>query len=215
MTVDFIKLRQKMVEMQLAGRDIRDENVIEAFLQVPRELFVIEKYRYNAYDDSPLPIGYGQTISQPYIVAKMTELLNLCKNDILLEIGSGSGYQAAIASKLCKFIYSIELIPELAKFAKDNLKKAGIDNVKVVCGDGGFGLKEFAPFDKIIITAAVEKVPLELFNQLNDDGCIVVPEGPMHTQQLVKYKKLKNKIDKEIYFNCIFVPLRGDKGFKE
>ncbi|KAA0258627.1 protein-L-isoaspartate(D-aspartate) O-methyltransferase [Deferribacter autotrophicus] len=204
-----------MVEVQLAGRDVRDEKVLETFLQIPRELFVLEKYRYSAYDDSPLPIGYGQTISQPYMVAKMTEILNLHKNDILLEIGSGSGYQAAIASRLCKFVYSVELVPELAEFARNNLEKAGIDNVEVICGDGSIGLEEFAPYDKIVITAAIEEVPLELFDQLKDGGCIVAPEGPRYTQQLVKYEKINNEIVKEVYFGCVFVPLRGEKGFKE
>ncbi|WP_246798658.1 protein-L-isoaspartate(D-aspartate) O-methyltransferase [Deferribacter autotrophicus] len=213
--MDFKKLRQEMVEVQLAGRDVRDEKVLETFLQIPRELFVLEKYRYSAYDDSPLPIGYGQTISQPYMVAKMTEILNLHKNDILLEIGSGSGYQAAIASRLCKFVYSVELVPELAEFARNNLEKAGIDNVEVICGDGSIGLEEFAPYDKIVITAAIEEVPLELFDQLKDGGCIVAPEGPRYTQQLVKYEKINNEIVKEVYFGCVFVPLRGEKGFKE
>ncbi|BAI81351.1 protein-L-isoaspartate (D-aspartate) O-methyltransferase [Deferribacter desulfuricans SSM1] len=207
--------RMLMVKEQLQGRDVKDKRVLDAFLNVPRELFVLEEYKDRAYDDSPLPIGYGQTISQPYMVAKMTELLDLNEDDILLEIGTGSGYQAAIASRLCKHVYTVEIIPELVDFAKSNLKKAGIKNVTVILGDGSVGLKDYAPYDKIIITAATESVPEELFEQLKVGGYLVVPEGDRFTQWLKRYIKLEEgKIVSEDYSACVFVPLRGKKGFK-
>ena len=215
--MNFIQLRKDMVENQLRARGIKDKRVLNAFLEVPRELFVPDEFKDKAYEDSPLPIGYGQTISQPYMVAIMTELLELKKSDKLLEIGSGSGYQATIASKLCGIVYSIERIPELAKFAKENLKKCNIENVEIIVGDGSLGYKEKAPYDKIIVTAATQVPPKEWFEQLKVGvGCyMVLPEGSRYLQTLVRYvKKGVDEIKKEEFFDCVFVPLKGEKGWK-
>jgi len=163
---NFAIQRKLMVEEQLIPRGIKNKEVLDAFLKIPRHNFVPDELRKNAYDDSPLPIGFGQTISQPYMVAAMTELLDLNKDDVLLEIGTGSGYQAAIAAQLCKYVYTVERIPELAEFAKQNLEKTGIKNVEVIVGDGSKGYPEKAPYDKILYTAAAPFVPEIIFNML-------------------------------------------------
>jgi protein-L-isoaspartate(D-aspartate) O-methyltransferase len=211
---DYTYLRKKMVEEQLIYRGIKDKRVLDAFLKVPRHLFVPENEKEFAYNDSPLPIGFNQTISQPYMVAAMTELLELEDNHIILEIGTGSGYQAAIAAQLCKFVYTIEKIPELAAFAKSNLMNAGIKNVEVIIGDGSEGYVEKSPYDRILYTAAAPFVPKIIFEQLNDNGIIVVPEGERYSQMLKKYIKNGSNIESRLYFGCIFVPLTGKHGFK-
>ena len=210
---NFTPLRERMVEEQLINRGIKDKRVLDSFLKIPRHYFVPDDEKKYAYDDSPLPIGFGQTISQPYMVAAMTELLDLQKNHILLEIGTGSGYQAAIASQLCKYIYSIERIEELAEFAISNLNNTGITNVEVIVGDGSKGYPDEAPYDRILYTAAAPFVPDIMFEQLNDNGIIVVPEGERHSQMLKRYIKKGDNIESCLYFGCIFVPLKGDYGF--
>ncbi|MDY6821125.1 MAG: protein-L-isoaspartate(D-aspartate) O-methyltransferase [Deferribacterota bacterium] len=214
MNDNFKDLREKMVKVQLISRGINDKKVLKAFLEIPREEFVPDNLKKYAYEDGPLSIGFGQTISQPYMVAAMTELLNLNSDEILLEIGAGSGYQAAIASKLCKYVYTIERIKELAEYARNNLERLGIDNVKVIVGDGSKGYPENAPYDKILYTAATPYIGDIIFDQLKDNGAIVAPIGDRFAQKLTKYVKTKNKIKEYSYFSCIFVPLIGEYGYK-
>jgi len=171
------KLRERMVEQQIKARGISNRNVIAAMLKVPRHMFVPDDMVPYAYDDYPLPIGEGQTISQPYIVALMTELLEPKPTDVVLEIGTGSGYQAAVLAQIVKKVYSVERISKLAEFAKKNLRMLGINNVEVVLGDGWYGLPEHAPYNGIIVTAAPEDVPKPLLDQLADEGRLVIPIG--------------------------------------
>ena len=170
-------LRQAMIENQIIDRGVSDERVIKAMNDVPRHLFVKESLRDLAYADGPLPIGYNQTISQPYIVAYMTEILQPDTHHIVLEVGTGSGYQAAILSKLVNHVYSIEIIPELGKEAANRLDKLGYDNVTVKIGDGYNGWEEHSPFDRIIVTAAPEQIPKKLVDQLKSGGLMVLPVG--------------------------------------
>ena len=176
-TLFYQLLRQAMIENQIIDRGVSDERVIKAMNDVPRHLFVKESLRDLAYADGPLPIGYNQTISQPYIVAYMTEILQPDTHHIVLEVGTGSGYQAAILSKLVNHVYSIEIIPELGKEAANRLDKLGYDNVTVKIGDGYNGWEEHAPFDRIIVTAAPEQIPKKLVEQLKSGGLMVLPVG--------------------------------------
>jgi len=171
------KLREQMVEQQIKARGISNRNVIAAMLKVPRHMFVPDDMVPYAYDDYPLPIGEGQTISQPYIVALMTELLEPKPTDVVLEIGTGSGYQAAVLAQIVKKVYSVERISKLAEFARKNLRMLGINNVEVILGDGWYGLPEHAPYNGIIVTAAPEDVPKPLLDQLADEGKLVIPIG--------------------------------------
>lgn len=171
--------RLQMVEKTIVARGVTDEDVLRAMRTVPRHLFVLDEYLSQAYADHPLPIGYGQTISQPYIVAWMTELLELEPGDKVLEIGTGSGYQAAVLAELGYVdVYSIEIIPELAERAAQNLEKAGYTGLHLKQGDGYYGWEEFAPFDAIIVTAAPDHLPPPLVEQLSENGRIVIPIGP-------------------------------------
>lgn len=175
----FTELRLRMVENTIEARDISNQDVLEAMRTVPRHKFVLPEYLGQAYADHPLPIGYGQTISQPYIVAWMTELLELQPGDKVLEIGTGSGYQAAVLSELESVeVYSIEIVPELAEIAADRLEKSGYSNVHVTQGDGYYGWQEHAPFDAIIVTAAPDHLPSLLPGQLAEGGHLVIPIGP-------------------------------------
>ena len=176
-TLFYQLLRQAMIENQIIDRGVSDERVIKAMNDVPRHLFVKESLRDLAYADGPLPIGYNQTISQPYIVAYMTEILQPDTHHIVLEVGTGSGYQAAILSKLVNHVYSIEIIPELGKEATSRLDKLGYDNVTVKIGDGYNGWEEHSPFDRIIVTAAPEQIPKKLVDQLKSGGLMVLPVG--------------------------------------
>ncbi len=170
--------RQEMVEKQLRGRDITDEVVLAAMLKVPRHEFVPADYLADAYGDYPLPIGYGQTISQPYIVALMTQLIDLQVGEKVLEIGTGSGYQAAILAELTDPVYTVEIIPELAQRAQVTFERLGYDQVVAKQADGYWGWEEHAPFDAIIVTAAPDHIPQPLVNQLADGGKMVIPIGP-------------------------------------
>ena len=170
-------MRARMVDEQLVGRDIRNARVLDVMRRVPRHLFVPETVRDDAYNDYPLPIGNGQTISQPYIVAFMTEALDVRPTDAVLEIGTGSGYQAAVLSELAREVYTIEIVPELAERAKRTLAQLGYKNVHTRTGDGYAGWPEAAPFDRIIVTAAPPDVPAALVEQLRADGLIAVPVG--------------------------------------
>ena len=171
-------MRQQMVERTVRARGVSDAGVLRAMEAVPRHRFVLERYLGQAYADHPLPIGYGQTISQPYIVALMTELLGLQPGERVLEIGTGSAYQAAVLAELVDEVYSIEIVPELAASAAQRLQELGYDNVRVKQGDGYYGWEEYAPFDAIIVTCAPDHVPQPLVNQLAEGGRLVVPIGP-------------------------------------
>lgn len=195
-----------MVEEQIIARGIRDERVIQAMLKVERDQFVPENLRQFAYEDRPLPIGYGQTISQPYIVALMTSLLGLKGDEKVLEIGTGSGYQAAILAELTKEVYTIEIIPQLAKQAESRLKKLGYKNVKVKCGDGFEGWPEYAPFDCIIVTCAPEEIPPLLIQQLKEGGRMVIPVGKFW-QELKLVVKENGKIKVKDIIPVRFVPM--------
>lgn len=195
-----------MVEEQIIARGVRDERVIQAMLKVERDQFVPENLRQFAYEDRPLPIGYGQTISQPYIVALMTSFLGLKGDEKVLEIGTGSGYQAAILAELTKEVYTIEIIPQLAKQAESRLKKLGYKNVKVKCGDGFEGWPEYAPFDCIIVTCAPEEIPPLLIQQLKEGGRMVIPVGKFW-QELKLVVKENGKIKVKDIIPVRFVPM--------
>lgn len=212
---DYKRLRDMMVDYQLIPRGIKDERVIAAMRKVPRHLFVPEHIRHSAYDDMALPIGEDQTISQPYMVAIMTELLELKGDERVLEIGTGSGYQAAILAELAKEVYTIERFSSLAEKARKRLIELGYNNVYVVVGDGTKGLEEMAPFDRIIVTAAAPKIPEPLINQLSEGGIIVAPVGERFSQILIRGKKEKGKLIEEYHTPCVFVPLVGEHGWKE
>ena len=202
---DFKVMREKMVETQIKGRGVKDPRVLSALLKVERHRFVPKKYLNSAYLDQPLPIGEGQTISQPYIVALMTELLELKGNEKVLEIGTGSGYQAAILAELAKEVYTIEIIESLALRAKNRLLELGYQNIRVKAGDGYLGWPEAAPFDAIIITAAPDHIPKPLVEQLKEGGRMVVPVGS-YTQELKKIVKRSGKIETHQLFLCYFWP---------
>jgi protein-L-isoaspartate(D-aspartate) O-methyltransferase len=182
-----------MVENQIKKRGITDKKVLLAMKKVPRHKFVEEGLKGVAYQDGPLPIGMGQTISQPYIVALMTELLDVSDEHKVLEVGTGSGYQAAVISHLAMSVITVERIPELYKKAKQTLRKMGYNNITVVMADGSIGYREFAPYDRIIVTAASPSIPDELIGQLSNNGKMVIPVGNRFTQQLITLKKEAEK----------------------
>ncbi len=213
--MSFEELRKKMVKEQLEQRNIKNKEILQVMSEIPRELFLPLELANLAYEDSPVPIGYGQTISQPFIVARMTEILEVKNTDRVLEIGTGSGYQAAILSKLAKVVFSIERIGELKKFAEENLKKLNIENVFLMRGDGTIGLSNYAPFNKIIITAAAPQIPKNLIDQLAEGGIMVLPLGDISLQVLTKVIKVDGQIKIEKYDYCRFVPLLGKYGFFE
>ena len=209
----FSERRQRMVEVQLRNRGIRDERVLAAMLKVPRHEFVAAPYRDQAYDDNPLPIGEGQTISQPYIVGLMLELLDLTPEDSVLEIGTGSGYQTALLAELAARLDSIERQPFLAAFAEAALRRLGYTKVEVHTGDGSLGLPEHAPFNAIIVSAAAPEFPAALFAQLKDGGRLVAPVGPSDTQQLLLITKEGGSPVIVESVPCRFVPLIGARGY--
>ena len=206
---DFKAMREKMVETQIKARGVRDPRVLSALLKVERHRFVPKEYLNSAYSDQPLPIGEGQTISQPYIVALMTELIELKGDEKVLEIGTGSGYQAAILAELAKEVYTIEIIESLASMAKNRLLESGYQNIKVKAGDGYLGWPEVAPFDAIIITAAPDHIPKPLIEQLKEGGRMVVPVGT-YTQELKKIVKQSGKIETINIIPVVFVPMTGE-----
>jgi protein-L-isoaspartate(D-aspartate) O-methyltransferase len=205
--IQFQAARQQMVEGQLRQRDIRDERVLQAMATVPRHLFVPPAWRSQAYDDGPLPIGEEQTISQPYIVALMTESLRLKGTETVLEIGTGSGYQAAVLSVLAKKVYSIEIIPELAETARKRLAALGYKNVEVMVGDGNLGWAQGSPYDAIIVTAAAPQIPPALIEQLAEGGRMVLPVEVGNEQHLLRLQKVSGKIMQEDLGLVRFVPL--------
>jgi protein-L-isoaspartate(D-aspartate) O-methyltransferase len=199
-----------MVNKQIVARDIYDQKVLQAMRDVPRHMFVPKGHRRSAYKDSPLPIGYGQTISQPYIVAFMTELLKPEKDDVAFEVGTGSGYQAAVLSQIVKRVYTMEIIPPLGNAAEKRLKEVGYDNITVKVGDGYNGWEEYAPFDCIIVTAASDHIPPPLIKQLKNGGKMAIPVGtPFQVQSLMLIKKSeKGEIQIKNILPVRFVPLR-------
>ncbi len=206
--------RARMVEEQLRGRGIRDERVLGAMVKVPREAFIAEADAPSAYSDFPLPIGAGQTISQPYIVAAMLQMLDLQPKDRVLEIGTGTGYEAAILSELTAEVWTIERHAELADKAREILQRLGYANVQVVHGDGSRGLPEHAPFDKMLVAAAAPRVPEELPAQLADRGRLMIPVGSRSEQQLQLVRKMGGEISVTQHELCRFVPLVGESGWE-
>ncbi len=209
------KERLEMVETQIKSRGIVDERVINAMSKVPRHLFVPENVRHIAYGDHPLLIGEGQTISQRYIVALMTELLALKDTDRVLEIGTGSGYQTAILAEIAKEVYTIERFPSLSKKAMELLKELGYKNIKFLIGDGTKGWPEYAPYDAIIVTAGAPSPPQPLLDQLKDGGRLVIPCGDEFSQSLYRITKRGKKFEKEDMGGCRFVKLVGEYGWKD
>lgn len=207
------ELRRDLVERQLRSRDVADERVLAAMERVPRELFVPESLRGRAYDDAALPIGGGQTISQPYMVAKICEALALRGGERVLDVGSGSGYQAAVLAELAAEVDTIERMPELADLARRNLAAAGYDRVRVHLGDGSRGLPERAPFDAIAVAAAAPELPQTLYDQLEPRGRLVVPVGRRGIQMLEVIVRSPEGPAVIRSVPCRFVPLLGDEGF--
>ena len=205
----YVKDRLNMVKRQIERRGVKDERVLEAMRRVPRHKFVPEELEQFAYADEPLPIGYNQTISQPYIVALMTELLELRSSSRVLEIGTGSGYQAAILAEICDSVSSIEIICALADEADSTLKALGYKNIEVKCGDGYRGWPEKAPFDGIIVTAAPDEIPQPLIDQLAEGGRLVIPVGTYH-QDLKLIRKVKGEIKEMNVIPVRFVPMTGE-----
>lgn len=213
--ISFKTLRHKMVEEQLKRRGIMDKNVLDVMETIPREVFVPELEKKYAYDDHPLPIGCNQTISQPYMVAIMTELLKLSGHEKILEIGTGSGYQTAVLSKLAKEVFTIDRIPELVEKAKLTLKALNITNVQFKYDDGTLGWPEFSPYDRILVTAGAPHIPGPLIHQLKINGQILIPVGDSFMQTLKIITKIKNGIEETNSIGCIFVPLIGKHGWKQ
>jgi protein-L-isoaspartate(D-aspartate) O-methyltransferase len=211
----FERERKQMIKEQIERRGLRERRLLTALETVPRHLFVPEEYRYAAYEDGPLPIGFGQTISQPYIVALMTDFLSLKGNERVLEVGTGSGYQAAILGMLAEEVHTVEFIPELATQADKLLKALGMVNVRVHFGDGSLGLPEFAPYQGILVAAAAPQVPKALLNQLEDGGRLVLPVGSRGMQILEIWERNGDKFDSKTETAVAFVPLRGEQGWDQ
>jgi protein-L-isoaspartate(D-aspartate) O-methyltransferase len=207
--------RREMVETQLRRRGIRDERVLRAIEEIPREEFVPADARFLAYRDDPIHIGYSQTISQPYMTALMTELLELGGNEDVLEVGSGSGYHAAVLGALAATVVTVELEPALARMARENLARTGRDaNILVVAGDGSMGYPQLAPYDAISVAAGAPEIPAALLDQLKDPGRIVIPVGERIDQDLRVIWKRNGRLDSRTATACRFVPLRGEEGWR-
>jgi len=212
MDQDFLAERKLMVARQLRGYGISDRRILEAFESIPRHLFVPTEYRSSAYADHPLPIGFQQTISQPYIVAYITQILDLTGSERVLEVGTGSGYQAAILSALVPEVHTIELIPALAERAVKTFADIGITNVLVHVGDGSLGWIESAPYDAIIVSAAAPHIPKPLLDQLADHGRMILPVGKGGYQELELWTREGDSFSHETLVPVAFVPLRGKEG---
>lgn len=209
-STDWQPSKQAMIQL-LKSRGIRDSRVLAAMAKVPRENYVLPEFRNRAYEDGPLPIGEGQTISQPYIVAYMTEELKLNGTEKVLEIGFGSGYQTAILAELAKEVYAIEIVPKVYEFGKKNIEQAGYKNVFLKLGDGRTGWKDKAPFDAILAAAAPEELPFELETQLKEGGRMVIPIGPLYNQRLYTYVKKGGVLKVEATLPVRFVPMTKSK----
>jgi len=206
--------RERMVKEQIIARGVADKKVLDAMMRVPRHLFVDKIYEHQAYNDYPLSVGHGQTISQPYMVAVMTELLELEPGDIVLEIGTGSGYQAAILALLCKMVYTVERVSALKEAARERLEKLGFNNIAFLIGDGSLGWPQYAPYNAIVVTAGSPEVPNALIEQLAEKGRLVIPVGGEFFQTLNLVRKQKGRIFRKEVFECTFVPLLGKQGWK-
>ena len=206
-------MKEKLIDFWLKNKIITDKKLIKAFEEIKRENFITKEFIDEAYGDYPLPIGHEQTISQPTTIMIMTQALELKTTDKVLEIGSGSGYQAAIISRLAKKVISIEIIKDLALFAKENINKNNIKNVEIIHGDGSKGYEKSAPYDKIIVTAACPKIPESLIEQIKNNGIIVAPIGPLYGQVMIKARKIKNQLITEKLGDFMFVPLKGEYGY--
>lgn len=206
---DFVEKRKRMVENQIKARGVSDQRVLDAMSNVQRHLFVPENLQNRAYEDEPLPIGYGQTISQPYIVAYMTEQIDLDESEKVLEIGTGSGYQAAVLGEIAKQVYTIEIVPELAVRAAGILQELGYHNVSVRTGDGYLGWPEAAPFDAIIVTAAPAHIPQPLIDQLKIGGHMIIPVGEF-SQDLILLERMEEGIEQKRKIPVRFVPMTGE-----
>ena len=207
-------LRSLMVKKQIEARGIKEKRILKSFLKVPRHLFMPEEYQFEAYEDQPVPVGSGQTISQPYMVALMTGILDVKEGMKVLEIGTGSGYQSAILAEIGCIVYSVERIPKLAESAKRILESLHYD-VFIYVRDGTLGLKEFSPYQRIIVTAASPSIPQPLIEQLEEGGRIVIPIGDYFFQNLVRGIKKNGRLITEDFGGCRFVPLKGEKGWEE
>ena len=207
-TNDFVLQRISMVKKQIQARGIKDKRVLKAIADVPRHLFVPDEFISRAYDDSALPIGYDQTISQPYIVALMCELANLSPNARVLEIGTGLGYQAAVLSQIVKEVYTIEIVENLGALAEIGLQELGDENVYVKIGDGYAGWPEHGPYDAILITAAVKEIPSALLDQLSLNGKLIAPLGSGDSQELICFLKIRDSLIKKSLGIVRFVPFK-------
>jgi protein-L-isoaspartate(D-aspartate) O-methyltransferase len=212
--MDYETLRKRMVEEQLIARGIKNQRVLDVFSKIERHKFLPNDLMQSAYSDFPLPIGEGQTISQPYIVALMTEVLDLKGDEKVLEVGTGSGYQTAILAELAKQVYTIERFEKLAKIARDIFNILGYTNIKIKVGDGTLGWLKEAPFDRIIITAASPRIPLPLSDQLKENGRLILPLGESFSQVLTLVEKKVSKLQHTDICGCVFVPLVGKYAFK-
>jgi len=211
----FYELRQRMVDEQIQGRGIRNPRVLEVMRQIPRHRFIASEYWEGAYADTPLPTGFGQTISQPYIVALMTSLLHLQGDGTVLEVGTGSGYQAAILSHLARQVHTVEVYPDLAERARRCLAELGITNVRVHVTDGSTGLPEWGPYQGILVTAAAPETPMPLLEQLAVGGRLVLPVGNRQGQNLQLWERMPVGWEMDEIAPVAFVPLRGKFGWKE
>lgn len=211
----YFDARQRMVQEQLISRGIKDQTVLDAMRKIKRHLFVDKKYWDRAYDDTPLSIPCSQTISQPYMVGLMTELIQPDKNKNVLEIGTGSGYQTAILAETCKKVYSVERHDELAELSKKRLDELGYTNVALKIDDGTLGWEDKGPFDAIIVTAAAPEVPEQLVKQLESHGKLVIPVGTQYRQNLELVLKRGDSYIEKIICGCIFVPLIGKGGWSD
>jgi protein-L-isoaspartate(D-aspartate) O-methyltransferase len=206
---EYAAKRLRMVNTQIERRGIRDRRVIETMREVPRHLFVPERFRFMAYDDSPVPIGFEQTISQPYIVAYMLQSLKLTGLERVLEIGTGSGYQSALLARLCEKVYTVEIIQELATRAEALIDQLGLSNIKIRCGDGYLGWPKAAPFDRVVVSAAPGQVPHPLVEQLRAGGRMILPLGDFNQRLLLIHKTATNKILRRKLVPVKFVPMTG------
>jgi protein-L-isoaspartate(D-aspartate) O-methyltransferase len=207
--------RSRMVESQIVARGVGDERVLNAMRTIPRHVFLPAELQPDAYQDNPLPIGHGQTISQPYIVALMTSLLNLRGTEKILEVGTGSGYQAAVLGVLAAEVHSVEYIPELAAAAQEKLAVLHFDNVAVHVGDGSLGWPEAAPYDGILVAAGAPAFPVDLPQQLKDGGRLVIPVGARQRQMLQVWIKRADSLEKKEILPVVFVPLKGAQGWQD
>lgn len=213
MVSDYQHQRQKMVDEQLLARGIKDPRLLEVMRKVPRHLFVEEDLRDEAYEDRPLPIGRGQTISQPYMVAMMTEAIELKGNEKALEIGTGSGYQTAVLAELTAHVYTIERLPDLQVRARNVLETLGYNNISYKTYNGTLGWPEEQPFHVIVVTAGAPQIPRPLFDQLVDGGRMIIPVGDQYGQEIVRIVKKGEEMTEKSLGGCTFVPLRGEFGW--